>query len=198
MIEFKFGIPIKTIDISDDIKDAVLSETSEVANKHRSGELSNPWSSNILSTFSWDTEKVNVIADECPLLKRFVYSSINEFLNELQVTPQYRMINVDESWLNYSKKGMYQEFHMHPEADISGVFYIAGDSNSGDIQFTTPSPTHAYHGLTHRSSLLRPQATYSPLPGRLLLFPSYLEHMVMANKNEEERISIALNVKLIG
>ncbi len=39
---------------------------------------------------------------------------------------------------------------------------------------------------------------YQPQEGTLLLFPSWLPHMVEANQSEERRISIAFNVMLKG
>ena len=196
-LEFKFGIPIKVIDPDEETKKPLLEETQAVAKVYRKGKLNNPWASNILSTFTWDGGKVNILATECKLTKSYIYQQVYRYLDDLQVNPPYSIVEIDESWLNYSEKGMYQEFHMHPEADISGTFYVDGDSDTGNIQFSTPAPAHNYSSLAHRSPIYGPQVSYKPYPGRLIIFPSYLEHMVQANNTDKQRISIAFNIKLV-
>ena len=36
----------------------------------------------------------------------------------------------------YQSKYSYNQVHVHPEARLSGVFYVSGAENSGDICFT--------------------------------------------------------------
>lgn len=197
--EYKFAIPITVVDAEGDDLQKLLDEIIPVSKKLRQGPLNNPWSSEILSTFDWDAPvKVNVIAEQLPTLKSHVLTHMHKVLTDLEVYPLYSFVDLDESWFNYSKKGMYQEFHMHPGADWSGVFYVEANDTSGNIQFTTPAPAHNFHDVTHRSPVIFPQVAYTPKAGRMVMFPSYLEHMVMANQNEEERISIAFNIKLVN
>lgn len=196
LTDFNFGIPVRVIDPNEELKTQLLAETRSIVDSERNNTI-NPWSGYIKSTFRFD-EEVNVIEDKCPLLKKFVYKSVHQFLSDLEVNPPYRMVIMDESWINFSEKGMYQEFHLHPESDISGVFYVDVPDNSGSIQFSTPSSAHSYHHLTHRSKFLRPNIMYPSVEGRIILFPSYLEHMVMINQSDSERISIAFNIKLVN
>ena len=39
---------------------------------------------------------------------------------------------------------------------------------------------------------------FTPIEGRILLFPSSLEHEVEENKSDEDRISYSFNIKLIN
>ena len=194
-IDTLFGVPVKVVDPTLDIREKLITETKQVAENNRDNVI-NPWAGRMEATFRFD-EYVNVVEDECPLLREYLYSLVYEYLAELDLARPFSFIKMDESWINYSKPNYYQEFHMHPESDISGIFYVTAPANSGDLLFNSPSSAFNYHKLTHRSRRMHPNVTYQPYEGRTIMFPSYLEHMVGLNKSENERISIAFNVKLI-
>ena len=193
MIENYFGIPVKLVDTDNQ---SVIDEAVQVAETQRQ-HTTNPWSSDIQSTFKFD-EYVNVLKDQCPLLSKHIYRNIHQYLEELAVDPPYTLVNLDESWYNFSKPGMWQEFHMHPESDISGIFYVTAPKDSGNIIFNPPASAYNFHKLTHRARNMQPNVWFEPVVGRMLLWPSYLEHMVVKNVSNEERISIAFNVKLVN
>ena len=193
MIENYFGIPVKLIDTDNQ---SIIDEAVQVAETQRQ-HTPNPGSSDIQSTFKFD-EYVNVLKDQCPLLSKHIYRNIHQYLEELAVDPPYTLVNLDESWYNFSKPGMWQEFHMHPESDISGIFYVTAPKDSGNIIFNPPASAYNFHKLTHRARNMQPNVWFEPVVGRMLLWPSYLEHMVVKNVSNEERISIAFNVKLVN
>ena len=43
---------------------------------------------------------------------------------------------IENLWVNINPKYSYNQVHVHPEARLSGVFYVSGAENSGDICFT--------------------------------------------------------------
>mgnify|MGYP001243607851 CR=1 FL=1 len=190
-----FGLPIKCIDPHKELQIELVEETLRVAEEERSN-ATNPWAGRIDSSFKHN-EYVNTVSDKCPLLEKWIYKQVNEYLNDLQLEQPYSFTKMDESWFNWSGKGMYQEFHIHPESDISGTFYVQTPPNCGNIIFNPPASAYNYHKLTHRSTVLEKSLHFEPMPARMILFPSYLEHMVQDNKNTEERISVAFNIKLI-
>ena len=112
------------------------------------------------------------------------------------------------AWANVNRKGHGNEFHTHPGAYWSCVYYV-DDGGIGDdpalggeleiqdprgvapamyaplLAFTTPG------GLTVGSSeLLRPRA------GMLVVFPSWLQHAVRPYLGERLRISISYNLSV--
>jgi uncharacterized protein (TIGR02466 family) len=103
--------------------------------------------------------------------------------------------NCKDSWINMNYKNTYQEYHCHANSTFSAVYYISTPSKSGRIIFENPTepdmvpiknisdPTEASYRTCH----------YSPTENTLLIFRSYLRHMVELGQNEEPRISIALN-----
>lgn len=105
-----------------------------------------------------------------------------------------------EAWANVARRGDYNKPHVHPNSNISGVYYVdCGDApdnhpNSGVIEFLDPRqrpgmfetegtvPFDAYR--------VRPQA------GLLLLFPAWLYHYVHPYQGNAPRISVAFNITI--
>ena len=104
------------------------------------------------------------------------------------------------SWANVNRKGNSNELHMHPSSTWSGVYYVeAGDSvpdnpGSGNISFINPL-------LAERMSFfandIPDRRSISPVTGQMVLFPSYLQHLVRPYLGESPRVSIAMNARKI-
>lgn len=103
-------------------------------------------------------------------------------------------------WGVILRAGNWQGHHVHPDAHISGVYYVAAppvaleDGNdAGKISFFDPRPRA-------NMAQLHAQVTRyweAPVPGDMVIFPSWLEHSVAPFQGEGERICIAFNAKLI-
>lgn len=196
MINFLFGSPIFVFDHPEDTAEYISLETEKISSNFKKSPLSNPWSGNILTTFSQEGNN-NIITNFCPLLNSYILKSIHLFLKELQVEPNYSVINIYDSWINYGEFGMYQETHSHPYADISGVFYSQAEENCGDIYFIAPSSAYCHSELIFRSKILTDNIKIQPKKNRLVLFPSWLQHGTLPNKSNDTRVSISFNIKLI-
>ncbi|WP_370977866.1 TIGR02466 family protein [Agaribacterium sp. ZY112] len=102
------------------------------------------------------------------------------------------------AWVNVNQAQDWNVPHTHIPSDWSGVAYIdVGDSASeigeatkaGDIMFFNPLPM----GQAQK----RPATVnYTPQVGQLILFPSYLMHMVAPHQSSDPRISVAFNIQL--
>tara|TARA_B100000123_G_scaffold239652_1_gene192433 strand:+ start:229 stop:822 length:594 start_codon:yes stop_codon:yes gene_type:complete len=103
---------------------------------------------------------------------------------------------VEESWVNIDGKGSYQQAHVHPQGIISGIYYHQCDGDEGDVVFYNPIPYIQYGQF--------PENVYTcggelPIPlqkGKLLLFPSWLQHRTNCNQTDKERISLAFNISV--
>jgi uncharacterized protein (TIGR02466 family) len=111
-------------------------------------------------------------------------------------------------WANVNRSGHGNEFHSHPGAFWSGVYYVddggidADPSLGGELEFMDPrgplpamnAPHLGYAmpgGLTGGATeRIRPKA------GRLVMFPSWMIHQVRPYQGTAERISIAFNLSL--
>jgi uncharacterized protein (TIGR02466 family) len=81
--------------------------------------------------------------------------------------------------------------HADYSAEISGVYYYQTNGKDGDICFINPFNAARYFDFGRVSS--RSNNIYTPTVGRLLLFPSYVQHKVRPNKTDNTRISLAFN-----
>ncbi|HLM14005.1 MAG TPA: TIGR02466 family protein [Reyranella sp.] len=111
-------------------------------------------------------------------------------------------------WANVNRSGHGNEFHSHPGAFWSGVYYVddggidADPSLGGELEFMDPrgplpamnAPHLGYAmpgGLTAGATeRIRPKA------GRLVMFPAWMIHQVRPYQGTAERISIAFNLSL--
>lgn len=109
---------------------------------------------------------------------------------------EYQDIRMVASWANLNHKGDWNAPHEHLPCTWSGVFYVdageplsAADPKSleGKILFFDPLPL----GKEWKRP---PNIAYAPVSGTMLLFPSYLTHMVAPYQGEKARISIAFNL----
>lgn len=105
-----------------------------------------------------------------------------------------------ESWANALRFGQYNTLHSHPNATWSGVYYLADNETidahpfSGKFEFTDPRPGASIH--YREGSNLYGRFLVNPNAGQLLMFPSWLEHMVHPYFGQGERISIAFNIHM--
>jgi uncharacterized protein (TIGR02466 family) len=103
-------------------------------------------------------------------------------------------------WAVILRAGGGQGIHIHPYANVSGVYYVEappalleGGSEAGRICFHDPRPRANMNQLPRQIT----RQSAAPVPGDLVLFPSWLEHSVPTFRGAGERICIAFNAALI-
>lgn len=105
-----------------------------------------------------------------------------------------------EAWANVGRSGSYTKPHVHPNANLSAVYYVdAGDepadgSQSGIIEFLDP---RGRPNMFSTEGTLKFDA-YRVLPerGLLLLFPAWLYHYVHPYQGQTPRICVAFNITI--
>lgn len=131
--------------------------------------------------------------------------------NSMTRDRQGKAVNVEwkaNGWANVNGRGQANEFHIHPGAFWSGVFYVddggAGDDPAlgGELELLDPrgagpamyAPLLAFAGpgglAAGASETIRPKS------GRLVLFPAWLYHQVRPYQGDGQRISIAFNLSV--
>jgi uncharacterized protein (TIGR02466 family) len=100
------------------------------------------------------------------------------------------------AWMNANLPGGYNAPHTHPGAHWSGVYYVAQPDvetgSSGKIEFLDPrTDLPNWHLL--EASAFNAKKSIQPMPGELILFPSYLLHWVYPNETSQDRVTIASN-----
>jgi uncharacterized protein (TIGR02466 family) len=152
-------------------------------------ELINPWGDTVQTTFKYG--HYNHVLDNTPILLSEIKEHCQNFL--IAMKHQVDSIDIKESWCNISNKDSFQHFHIHGDTDLSGVYYHQTTSKDGDIVFRNPSLVNRFHKLTYD---IDNSVKYKPEIGKIILFPSFLEHAVFHNTSDDKRISISFNINV--
>lgn len=100
-------------------------------------------------------------------------------------------------WMNINGEGNYNEVHDHPGCFYAGVYYVDAEEDQGEIVFYNPISFFSNYTVMNNVKEFTPYNAvnwrFKPKTGRLLIFPSYLNHFVRRNMSNKERISIAFN-----
>ena len=131
-------------------------------------------------------------------LKSFIQFNVNHFMSNIEAPYNSVEAYITQSWLNYTKPGEYHHKHEHPNSYLSGVMYINADPEKDKIYF--------YKNGYKRIAL--PTQNFNPFNSEswwfnvgtcdLVIFPSYLTHMVEQTISADTRISLSFNTFLKG
>lgn len=137
-------------------------------------------------------------------LKAWVHNSILRVVALPDKETNLRKVKADymaAAWANVNCHGDYNQTHIHPECDWSCVYYVStgrlesGYDLNGKFELRDPRSlafSSGLQGYGFGQSLI-----IDPEPGRMILFPAWMEHLVHPFYGEGERISIAVNIKMI-
>lgn len=103
------------------------------------------------------------------------------------------------AWANINGPSHWNAAHNHPAAYWSGAYYVEAPQGSAHIAFVDPRPNiNMVPGGGGVLDLFEPVPhTIEPQAGLLVIFPSWLQHYVMPQEIEHERISLSFNARLV-
>ncbi|MEC4749067.1 2OG-Fe(II) oxygenase family protein [Methylomicrobium sp. Wu6] len=103
-----------------------------------------------------------------------------------------------EGWINVLPRGGLNTPHDHPAWVWSGCYYVSvpvGDKElSGNIEFFD-TRTNVRTLTVDGAACFASKFVMKPRAGMLLMFPSYLRHWVYPNDSDEDRVTIAFNLR---
>jgi uncharacterized protein (TIGR02466 family) len=147
-----------------------------------------PLVANALSTFAVDDGRWL----HKPLLSNFrvrLQAIIDQYVSILGVEP----VMLANSWVNKLRPGSYIKQHRHEMSVISGALYIYADPGSVPLSFYNPTaPLRMFEYAVNTNDLNSGMFTVGCETGKLLLFPSWLEHSSDLNTTEN-RITLSFN-----
>jgi hypothetical protein len=123
-----------------------------------------------------------------------------EIVSQQSGTEDLRMCKpvVTSIWTIKQLAGDYQEMHSHPGGNVSGNIYISSPDFSADKR---PSDGQIAFHLPHTRDvskfIMNDNWKYSPAPGTVIMFPSYLNHSVYPWRGEGHRTVMAFDAKLV-
>jgi uncharacterized protein (TIGR02466 family) len=101
------------------------------------------------------------------------------------------------AWANVLRRGDYFSPHLHGESAWSGTYYLdAGEPDMGGILLLRDPRAGAGQTITPVNRF-DTACTFevTPRDGLLVIFPSWLLHMVTPYRGDRPRISVAFNVR---
>jgi len=100
-------------------------------------------------------------------------------------------------WANINSPGGYNRPHTHPNSLWSGVYYVKTPKDCGFLKCENPNPSLDTSRPKRKEgnipSYLWTEINFEPAAGRLIMFPSYLNHCVEPNESNDIRISVSFN-----
>ncbi len=144
----------------------------------------------------WHSDNIfNETHTEFVKLKNKIEEASNLYHHEIQLRKTYNQ-KIENIWININQKGHLNEFHNHPQSIFSGAFYLT--KRNAPIVFQHPFREindfywydymiETWNGVNSGIWKLEPE------PNILLVFPPWMEHKVLVNKEDTDRISFSFN-----
>jgi hypothetical protein len=169
-------------------------------------------------TFVIKNGKIEILSDGSPLRPLIHVKDMSRVfewgITEENIKDNFLVLNVgsDEwnfsvkeladvlSWVSFKTKGEEHKAHTHPNSFISGVYYYSDIAEDTPIVFKrsrTPANTQELLIAKDDSNINQFSSetfTLKPKKGDLILFPSYLMHLVPKNQHSTIRTSLSMNI----
>ena len=144
----------------------------------------------------WQSDNLDPAATELAELFAEVQKRLDEVHRAFEFAPSTRQV-ITEAWNNINQKGHFNYSHDHPGSLFSGVYYVKGGADKGELELKTPITPHTYtisgEMVGSYNAFTGHAMVIPPITGDLVIFPSWLLHRVNMSQSDEERISIAFN-----
>ena len=108
---------------------------------------------------------------------------------------------LEAMWGMINPPGSRNNVHTHPNSFLSGVYYMKVPEKSGQITFLDPRPQAEILDVFKKDNQnisLAHSVDLPPEEKSLIFFPSWLQHQVMTNLSQEDRIVLSFNIMWIG
>jgi len=182
-----FHVPIQITELELNI-DSLIEFCYEMKRKNEKGIIRS-------NVGGWQSDElVNETHTEFIKLKNKIEEATNIYHHEIQLKKTHTQ-KIDGIWANINQKGHLNQFHDHAFAILSGAFYLRG---SAPIVFQHPFSdiTTYFWGkdiVEEWNAANSGSWTIEPKPNRLLVFPPWVQHQVLMNKDDTDRITFSFN-----
>lgn len=119
-------------------------------------------------------------------------------------------VAIDGMWFQVSQRGAFHDVHTHGNCSWSGVYCVQVDvpqervahpvygASNGVTRFYGPPFMHlaGAHADLGNAYLQPPHIDVEPVPGQLLLFPSWLAHQALPYEGTLERVIVSFNASV--
>lgn len=132
-------------------------------------------------------------------IETLVFNLIDNIIRDEGRQRYFRLLI--DAWGNINRSGDYNVVHTHPNCMWSGCYYVQkgnpdpGIPQNGYLEILDPREAANYIQIPN--TILDAREFIENIPGRMLLWPSWMKHMVHPYTGDGDRISIAYNVNVI-
>lgn len=131
-------------------------------------------------------------------LKEKLLEGLQVYLyNVLKATPDVQ-IYITQSWVNYTKELEAHHRHAHNNSFLSGVVYIDADVKKDEIIFFKEHCNQISVPTSEWNMFNSETWRISAETGKVIIFPSNLNHAVEVKQGSNTRISLAFNSFIKG
>jgi uncharacterized protein (TIGR02466 family) len=129
----------------------------------------------------------------------FFHRSSDEYMQALKFSRSLEL-RLQCCWATALVRGDRFEMHQHSNSFLSGAFYLDIGGAANPIIFRDPRPQNRVLDIPVDEELRINRKYYSvgASDGRLVLFPSWLEHRVRPSYSDVPRVSLSFNMTLHG
>jgi uncharacterized protein (TIGR02466 family) len=186
-----FPVPIHQFDVNgySEIQDELIDYVYKMREKDPVGHT-------ISNRGGWQSSCFS-LENEDNILQNFLTNCLSEF------PPIEKSIKLFVSaWININPPEAFNLKHNHPTSDLSGVLWLKCQKDCGNIVFESPRSFATHREIDSYTEDFKKDNNYfhsfyfNPVAGRLIVFPSHLEHHVDFNQSQEDRISVSFNIRL--
>jgi len=193
MVEYWFPTPIWYFDLDDIDNKKIVKYATKLSKKNKGRILSNygGWQSGDFHLNDCENEELLKLGEIVELKAR-------EASVELGIK-QNMQVSMNNFWLNLNQRDNSNIRHTHPTSFFSAAYYVQAPENCGKIVFEHPSSLINFWWTSftdNNSYATHSNINYEPKAGRLVIFPSWLEHSVQPNASDDVRISVAFNMDI--
>ena len=145
---------------------------------------------------------LDISHEEMIKLSHEIIKYLNIHKKDLNIKKELTPI-IDSVWVNLNLKGSINLPHVHANAHFSVVFYVKVETiqELGCLEITHPAKLSldlCWADLLGSSETTAgSRLLIKPKPNDLYIFPAWIEHSVLPHKNNEPRISIAMNISYV-
>lgn len=111
-----------------------------------------------------------------------------------------RTLAMTDCWANIMGRGAAHGAHLHPQAVVSGTYYVKTPRGAPGLKFEDPRLERFMAAPPRRAGAreaLRAHLTFPARAGRVILFESWLRHEVPAQAVAGERVSLSFNYHVV-
>ncbi len=143
----------------------------------------------------WQSFDLNLTQPIFSKLNKEITEYFLQYINQILLKNNFKISNM---WANVNGYKDYNLMHYHPNAVVSGVYYLKVPKDSGQLRFHRTDATaflnlYDFYKTTDTCTSFR----IKPAPGMLVVFPASYTHSVEQSTSEEPRVSIAFNFNII-